>query len=405
MASSSTLHDGPPEHRAAATTAPATPGRMALIDALRGVAIVVVVLSHGWILWPIEWIDDHDWVRPVFRSGNFAVTIFLVVTGYLTYRSLSAHGLPNMRIGVSLVRRVLRVAPVTLVVVPVVIVASAFTDDATSSRANWETFLHISTYTWNWHLQTDAVTSRWDLGHMWYLSVDMQAFVAMSIVLYFVRRRPWGQVAALTGILVLLTWWRMHVTELEPVLNVLLRTTARMDAFVAGLLLGAVLALLGPRHMPRHVGILATAALLPLLWLCSDDERFLHWGVTLLELDLAVLLAAIVLGPQRAVPSVLRPATFLGRHSLSLYVWHYPAFAAVEARTSDWAWAPRALVALLVTAALCVATHYLIERHVARLLVHPFWGRLRPREDAAQDADPRDGDLRVDDLSLPTGRT
>jgi peptidoglycan/LPS O-acetylase OafA/YrhL len=239
---------------------------------------------------------------------------------------------------------------------------------------------------------------------MWYLSVDMQAFVAMSVVLYFVRRRPWGQVAVLTGLLLLLTWWRMHVTELEPVLNVLLRTTARMDAFVAGLLLGAVLSLWRPQRLPRWVGVLATVALVPLLWLCSDDERFLHWGVTLLELDLAVLLAAIVLGPQRAVPRALRPATFLGRHSLPLYVWHYPAVAAVGARTGDWAWAPRAVVALLVTAALCVATHYLLERHVARLLVHPFWARLRPREDVSPAADPRQQDLRVDDLSLPTGR-
>ena len=87
-----------------------------------------------------------------------------------------------------------------------------------------------------------------------------------------------------------------------------------------------------------------------------------------------------------------------------IYVWHYPAFAAVEARTRDWAWPPRTAVALLVTAALCVATHYLLERHVARLLTHPFWLRLRPRAAAEPAADLRSDELTAEDLSVPVGQ-
>ena len=64
--------------------------RLEVVDGIRGIAIVLVVLSHGWQLWPVEWIDSHDWVRPFFRSGNTAVTVFLVASGYLTYQVLSA---------------------------------------------------------------------------------------------------------------------------------------------------------------------------------------------------------------------------------------------------------------------------------------------------------------------------
>ena len=180
-----------------------SPRRLDLLDGIRGIAIILVIVSHGWVLWPIEWVDAQPFVRPVVRSGNFAVTIFFVITGYLTYRSFSAHGLVNMRVGVGTVRRVLRVAPATLVVVPVVILASAFTDDTTSRQTNWETFVHISTYTWNWHIQTDALHARWDLGHLWYLSVDMQAFVAISVVVYFLRRREIALMTTLTGLLLL----------------------------------------------------------------------------------------------------------------------------------------------------------------------------------------------------------
>src|SRR6476660_4621120 len=150
---------------APSTAPPGGSVRVRAMDSLRGLAIVVVVLSHGWILWPIDWIDAHGWVRPVFRSGNYAVTIFFVTTGFLVYRSLAAHGLANMNPVVGIVRRVIRVAPVVLVAVPAVIVAGALADDPNSSTTNARTTFHVFTYTWNWYLQTDAIDSRWDLGH------------------------------------------------------------------------------------------------------------------------------------------------------------------------------------------------------------------------------------------------
>src|SRR5690349_24277304 len=88
-----------------------TAGRVAALDGLRGIAIILVVLSHGWQLWPTEWIDDQVWLRPVFRSGNFAVTIFLVAAGFLTWTTLARRGAERIRPGVALVRRVLRVGP------------------------------------------------------------------------------------------------------------------------------------------------------------------------------------------------------------------------------------------------------------------------------------------------------
>ncbi len=400
--------------RAGGTTGPADAApprrrRLDAMDALRGGAILVVVLSHGWILWPIASIDSHEWVRPLFRSGNFAVTIFFVVTGFLVHRSLSAHGLARMSVTVSILRRAVRVAPVVLVSVPVVVLASALVDDPTPSRTNSRSMLHVFTFTWNWYVQTDAFDSRWDLGHLWYLSVDMQAVVALTILIYFVRRRPLAQVAVLGGLLLLLTWWRMHVTQLEPVINVLLRTTARMDAVVVGMLLGVTLSLVPRTSVPTgravaRTGAVALGLLLPLLWYCSDDQRFLHWGVTLLELDLAVLLACIALGGPTLTSLRLRPLSFLGRHSLVIYVWHYPTFAAVEARTRDWAWPPRTLVALAVTLVLCVATHYLLERRVARGLAHWVWLRPGARSSATPDADPRRDEPDAEDLTVPPGR-
>lgn len=367
-----------------ASTAP-TRRRFAALDGLRGVAIVLVVLSHGWQLWPVEWIDANAWVRPLFRSGNFAVTVFLVAAGYLTYEVLSSRGLQRMRPGVALVRRVLRVGPSLWLMLAVILVVSTLdSTDRTDKADNTDSVLHVLTYTWNWYVQSNLVTSRPDFGHLWYLSVDMQAFVIMAVFLYVLRRRPLGVLFALAGFLLLLTWWRFHVADTEFVFQVLVRTTARMDPFVVGVMLGAALPwvrrLSPPEGALRAAATSSLALLVPLMWYCSRDERFLAWGVTLLELDLAVLFGSIVLlgRPPSPVRLMSRPwLTFLGRHSLLLYIWHYPVFVFVERHTRDWDWPMRTLVGLLATAVLSLVSYHLVERRAAAILRHPEWAKTR----------------------------
>lgn len=355
-----------------------------MLDGVRGVAIVLVVLSHGWQLWPVDWIDDNGFVRPLFRSGNFAVTVFLVAAGFLTYTGLARHGLPAMRPGVALIRRVIRVGPSLWLMLAFLLVVATFdSTDKTPSSVNLDSAAHVLTYTWNWYVQTNLMTSRPDFGHLWYLSVEMQAYVVMAVFLYAMRRRTTGLLFALGGLLLLLTWWRFHVQEYEFVFQVLVRTTARMDPFVVGVMLGAALPLvrrqtISPRVLRATAGV-SLAALVPLAWYCSVDARFLTWGVTLLELDLAVLFGASVLlgsstGALRTVSS--RPLVFLGRNSLLLYIWHYPLFVLVQRHTPDWHWASRTALAALLLAVTFLVYDRLVERRVSAALRHPRWGAL-----------------------------
>ena len=363
------------------TTGMTTPRRVALIDGVRGIAIVLVVLSHGWVLWPIERIDATEWIRPLFRSGNYAVTTFLVAAGYLTYVSLASRGLENMRPGVSLVRRVLRVGPsLWLMLAAILVVSTLDSSDETSAGDNGDSVLHVLTYTWNWYVQGNLLTSRPDFGHLWYLSVDMQAFVILTVIVYMLRRHPVGLLFTLGGLLLLLTWWRFHVTDTEFLFQVLVRTTARMDPFVVGVMLGAALPLVRrlrpPQHAVRWTALAALVALVPLAYYCSRDERFLAWGVTLLELDLALLFGATALLTTTPRPIAVmgsRPLAFLGRHSLLLYIWHYPVFSYLSRHTDDWAWFPRTVVGLLLTVVISLLAHRLVERRAIELLKHPRW--------------------------------
>jgi peptidoglycan/LPS O-acetylase OafA/YrhL len=361
------------------------PRRVDLYDGLRGVAIVLVVLSHGWQLWPVDWIDSHTWVRPFFRNGNSGVTIFLVAAGFLMFRALTARrGLSRMRPDTALVRRVVRVGPTLWVFLVVAVVVSALDGSATEWHSDTSTSVgHVLTYTWNWYVQGNLVTSRPDFGHLWYLSVDMQAFVIMAGFLYLLRRRPVGLLWALTGFYLVLLWWRFHVSQTEFVFQVLVRTTVRMDPFVVGVLVAAALPQLQRLQIPPRAGRWAAAgslvALVPLLFWCDHDPSYLRWGGTVLEWDVALFFAAVALGGTSAVLARFvgnEPLVLLGRASLPLYIWHYPVFMFVNRHTTGWGWQAATAVGLVGTIAVTAVSERIVDRRVSAFLRRPGWRAL-----------------------------
>ena len=85
--------------------------RLLALDGLRGVAIALVVLSHGWALWPLDSIKGMPFIG-LFRAGNIAVTVFFVIGGYLLTRSLLAEVERPGRLtaGQAALRRLLRIS-------------------------------------------------------------------------------------------------------------------------------------------------------------------------------------------------------------------------------------------------------------------------------------------------------
>jgi peptidoglycan/LPS O-acetylase OafA/YrhL len=353
--------------------------RLQALDGLRGIAIVLVVLSHGWVLWPMGFIDSHGWLTPLFRGGNAAVTVFLVASGFLSYRVLTGRGLGAMQPVTAVVRRVIRVGPAvwTMLVVLMVIAAMDSTDKSTK-EVNRNSVLHVLTYTYNWFVQANLVETRPDFGHLWYLSVDMQAFVVTALIAYVLRRRPLGFVATMAGLYVVLVWWRFHVYDVESVWVVFNRTTARMDAFVIGMIAAAVLAWLPRDRAEYRVAAISSLLLMaPVLWWCDADGAYLGWGGTVLELLVAVYIAASALSPHHGWVTTNPVLVRLGQLSLLLYIWHFPILRFVQRHTIDWAWGWKVAYATLLLVVATWLCEVLIERRVARLLAHPEWAQVR----------------------------
>ena len=66
----------------------ATRPRIEVFDGLRGIAIVLVILSHGWTIWPNTGVMGNGILRAPFSSGNFAVSIFFVIGSYLAVTAM-----------------------------------------------------------------------------------------------------------------------------------------------------------------------------------------------------------------------------------------------------------------------------------------------------------------------------
>jgi peptidoglycan/LPS O-acetylase OafA/YrhL len=367
------------------STAPAGPGttRLRLLDGIRGIAIVLVVLSHGWTLWPTGAISSSSVLSAIFRSGNYGVTIFFVVGAFVATRALlrataSSYGL---RPGVTFARRFIRLSGQLYFLLLAVLVLSVFDlSDDTPDRVTRASLLHVGTYTWNWYLQTHSASARSDLGHLWYLSVDLQVFVLILALVYLLRRRPGWLVVALATVLGACIAWRMHVAGTELLYQSLLRTTVRMDAPIAGALAAAALPYLqGLTRWARPLGTLSLVAMVPLLHFNVSNESYFSWWGIALDVVLASFVVACTLAPLPGmVTTVLGrgPLAYLGRESLAIYLWHYPVFFFVAHHTSDWRWQARTVAALLLLTAVVIVSNVLVERRVRRALNSEAWDRF-----------------------------
>lgn len=360
-------------HTPAVTTTP----RITTFDGLRGIAIVIVVLSHGWTLWPTDGLSRIPVVRGVFNSGNTAVTVFFAVGAFLLCSAVLAAGdgpgrLPWRLAARRFIRLSSQVYPLLLAVAVVSLLDS--TDPATD-QTNRRTLWSVATYTWNWLLQTDSADARQDLGHLWYVSVDLQVSLLLVVLVWLLRRRLRALLIVLAAGVVLVMLWRAHILDVEGWVGASLRTTTRCDPILGGAL-AAVAARLHTLKA-RDARLLATAGAVGLVIVVASagsagDLAYLGWAGAAATVATIALVAGLA-APSRPLTRELGlvPLRRLGTLSLAIYVWHYPVFWAVARHSHGWSWVSRMLLAVALTALVAVLTERLCERPTQGWLRRP----------------------------------
>ncbi|MEU0744389.1 acyltransferase [Streptomyces sp. NPDC006134] len=298
-------------------TEPGTTGFRPDIQALRALAVGLVVFHH---LWPT-----------VLTGGFVGVDAFFVISGYLItahlVREFDRTG--RIRIAHFYARRVRRLLPAAFLVLVSVVVAVR----ALVPRDRWADYAHEvmagALYGQNWLLVEPVDPARVTaVASFWSLSVEEQFYLFWPLLLLLLctLRAPWARVVGVAGLGLASLLWCVHLTGADPGLAYF-GTPARVWEFV----IGAVIALAGTRFtLPRAVA--NAASLLGFAALVGSAVHFT--GLTPFPGAAALVPAVgtalvIVAGtaPGRQWHTELtssRPVQLLGGISYSLYLWHWP---------------------------------------------------------------------------------
>ncbi len=358
--------------------------RMASLDGIRTVAVLLVILFHV--------------SAPRFAAGYIGVDIFFVLSGYLITAGLmrEAQRDGGIDLGNFWLRRFKRLMPAALLTLAAVTVwllwIAPLYQIRSVSADLWWTLLYVA----NWHLMT-ANTYFSETGtpspllHMWSLAVEEQFYVAwplllllaLAVVRLLARARPasnprghiklFGHAAGwLTLILIIasaLTMWLVFDPQLPD------RAYMGTDAKAFEPLLGALVAILltNPaisswlrRHHSRlaWMGVAVMVVLFPFLG--GPPALYFKWGALAFSVGALLLIVGMVLAEGDGVLARMlgwEPVAYLGRISYGLYLWHWPLAIWIIGDREGFRWV-RAIAVIALTIAAAAASYHLVEMPV-----------------------------------------
>lgn len=358
------------------TQRPAAHARRDDIQGLRAIAVLIVVAYHAGM--------------PFVPGGFVGVDLFFVLSGFLItqllLREIAVTGTIDLR--EFWARRARRILPVSALVLATTMFAVRAFMSPLEREAIGADVLWSALFSGNWRFaqqQTDYLASDRDPSpvlHYWSLGVEEQFYLVWPVLLIVLAvvwrlsgRRTTVHAVVFGGafavlILVSLTYCIRTTAADQP--YAFFGTPARAWQLAAGALTAlAVPAIL--RWRPRTRAALGASGLV-LFGLCVhllDESGSAGLGYPS-WLAIAPTLAGVLLitsgtGPYARLNRwlALRPLTYVGDISFSLYLWHWPVLvvgmAALDVRT------PEVRVVLVALAlALSVASHHLVENPLRR---------------------------------------
>jgi peptidoglycan/LPS O-acetylase OafA/YrhL len=304
------------------------------LDGLRACAIAIVLFHHALI--------------PGFLGGEVGVDLFFALSGFLITALLLEERTGGGRIDLPRfwARRGLRLLPALAVCIVVTLVVTRVGTPAAVFDRNRSAVVPVLFYYANWFRAFHGAGSLGTLDHTWSLGIEEQFYLIWPLILVVAGWRG-ARPQLLIGIcLAGAAASLLARILLEPSVSID-RIVSGTDTHCDGLLLGCALAvamtLPGAERLVRRAAatllipaVLAIAALVALpTWLAWSDRyySFMYtWGLTLAAVASVVIVANLVLFPQRRAARLLAtaPPVLIGEISYGIYLWHATVFHSVQ---------------------------------------------------------------------------
>ena len=350
-------------------------GHVAALDGMRGLAIGLVLLYHGWVFTGASDLGAAiDRARSIGWAG---VDVFFVLSGFLiTGILLETRRAPRYWRDF-LVRRGLRIFPLYYAVLLLLAAASRFIAVPALDHL-WINFLYLTNFAiavWG--------ENRVPLDIAWSLAIEEQFYLLYP---WLVRRlSPRALAGVLLAVIAAAPVARVLIWAFgaQPTLGPYVLPYARFDALAYGALIRLAFELDRARlvaAIARLAPVLGAAALVVLYAWPRKDVRFIAIGYSTTAIAAAALLARVLLAPPAALVRRWFESgwlVYLGKISYGVYLLHLIARVAAG-KLLDKVFAPGArgelaycaaemlsMIALAVLAA--SVSYHLFERPILRL--------------------------------------
>lgn len=347
------------------------------IQALRAVAVALVVLYHFW--------------PNAIPGGYVGVDVFFVISGFLiTAQLVESLGRDGARgLGPFWVRRLRRLLPASLLVLAASALAVWWVGPAQDQVLHLRAIIASSLYVSNWQFAADAVDY---LGaenaptvaqHFWSLSVEEQFYLFWPLFLLLVMaltgRRRGGRLALLiavatVGVLSLALCLALTSSN-QP--YAFFGTPARIWEFAVGGIIALTVARSSQRRLSPFIASVGLVAVVAAGFAYGDAVVFPGVAAMLPVAGAAAVIAAGI-DPDAAILGrivVWTPMQWVGDHSYGIYLWHWPLIVLAPAVLERTPTAAESFGLL----GLCLLLAWITKRLVEDPIRFGTWGRRRPR--------------------------
>lgn len=287
--------------------------RIVELDGLRGVAALIVIVSH--------YFGEVAHGSRLVTFGWLGVEIFFVLSGFLIGSIiLENHAKPKF-FGIFYLRRAARIFPIYALTCVATLCLAAATSGHIWSDHPYSPPVY-AVFGTNIAMSLTGGGGTW-LRPTWTLSVEEQFYLLLPLLIFFTPRRllPW----LLVALWLFATAFRIYFTPVNPEAALSL-LPCRMD-----LLLGGVLTALVSRHfdVSRYLKVLRIIPLASMIALVaisalSPFGLFLILGSAIASIGIASFLLAIINGAPEGTRYRSPVLRYFGQISYALYLIHQP---------------------------------------------------------------------------------
>lgn len=305
------------------------------IDVLRGISILLVLIHHFNIPYQL-----HDTVLGISifgeslstliaRNGNYGVTMFFVISGFLiTQHTLQrSHSLAQINLKDFYIRRVARIMPCLVLLIAMVTILGAiglkpFMNQVPNGIEVSYGLTVFSAFTfWMNILIIENGWVNYALGVLWSLSVEEVFYLAFPILCLTLGRSK-GLIAFLLAIIVYAPYFRaLHFGEASGAY--LYHYFSSFDGIAIGCLTALIAQNLHEKIQFPKLVISIVSILMITLYLYAPIKEVSIWGISLFAILSAILIFCFAQNPRTESASIFSKAMlWIGQRSYEMYLFH-----------------------------------------------------------------------------------